>query len=151
MPPRARKTAATKPAADAATLDAPETTPESVPTEADGATPETDGQAPTEPATVTDGGDETAAPVQPDPGAEVKPEPAVAADNPTVTSVEPDSAPEDPPGDTPEPTAPAFHWETSAGAPGDPCRLCLPGGIPETAGSIGCQHGQWVRVWDGNQ
>jgi len=45
----------------------------------------------------------------------------------------------------PEPT---FHWETTAGAPGDPCRICHPAGPPPGAGAVGCPHGQWVRVPD---
>lgn len=45
----------------------------------------------------------------------------------------------------------ASHWEL-VGLPGiedSPCRECLHGGAPAGAGSIGCSHGQWVRVWDG--
>ncbi len=48
-----------------------------------------------------------------------------------------------------EPAAqPSFHWETATGLPGDPCRECNPAGPPPGAGSIGCAHGQWVRVAD---
>lgn len=44
---------------------------------------------------------------------------------------------------------PAWHWQVVAGTGAEPCRLCLPFGPPATVGSIGCSHGQWVRVWDG--
>lgn len=123
MPPRARKTAAAKPAADPATLDAPETVPADA--EVGATAPETDEQAQPEP----------------DPAADAPPAADAVADNPAPVE----------PSDGATQAPPAFHWQTSTGTPGDPCRLCLPGGIPETAGSIGCQHGQWVRVWDGNQ
>lgn len=58
-----------------------------------------------------------------------------------------ESGTQSPAGETSAP-APAFHWETAAGQPGDPCRECNPAGPPPNAGSIGCAHGQWVRVAD---
>ena len=65
---------------------------------------------------------------------------------------EPTPGPEPLPGPTSEPaapTVPSFHWQVVAGTAPEPCRLCFPAGPPPNAGSIGCQHGQWVRVQDG--
>lgn len=127
MPPRPRKTAATKPAAPESDVERADS--ETLPSE-----PEPSGE--TQPAPEP----------EPTPEPTVEQEPEAEADTP-----DDDPAEDSPTAGTPEPVATAFHWETPAGAPGDPCRLCLPAGPPATAGSIGCQHGQWVRVWDGGQ
>lgn len=118
MPPRTRKTAAAKPADDAAVLP----------------------EASADEAATTAEPDVEAAPEQVEQPAEdsVDPEPA-------APEVEPEAA-------APVPVAALSHWEL-VGMPGiadAPCRMCLPGGPPAGSGSVGCQHGQWVQVWDGD-
>lgn len=115
MPPRPRKTAATKPDPNEDLL-----TDEPVQVERPAVEPADDVTA-------------DAAPEQGD-GANVD---------------ESESDEDDSPDETPEPVAaPTDHWEVAGmdGVAGDPCRLCLPFGPPEGSGSVGCQHGQWVRV-----
>jgi hypothetical protein len=130
MPPRARKTAPPAPSLEDAAAQVPEPTgePSAVPA---GEVP----AAPALPAPEVGTGDEL--------------ESAVTA----PVSVTPDV--EDPLPTKAEALAnrraaapPSYHWETPAGAPGDPCRACNPAGPPPGSGSIGCAHGQWVRVPD---
>lgn len=85
--------------------------------------------------------------------AATKPESAEQAPLDDQPAPEPAPAPELLPQPDPEPVtprAPAFHWEAVAGASPEPCRLCFPSGAPAGVGSIGCQHGQWVRVQGGD-
>lgn len=116
MPPRPRKTAAAKPDTD-------------------------EGLLTEEPAEVEE---PTAAPSADDANADLEQGDGAIGDEP-----EPEPDEDDSPDDAPEPVAaPADHWEVAGmdGVAGDPCRLCLPFGPPEGSGSVGCQHGQWVRV-----
>lgn len=115
MPPRARKTAATKPVVE----------PQLVEDEAD--------QAP-------EVGPEAAA------GPDIE-DTAVAEPVQEILAPEPETETE-----VQVAAGPVSHWEL-VGLPGIedfPCRSCLPAGPGDNVGSIGCQHGQWVRVWDGS-
>ncbi|MBM9509989.1 hypothetical protein [Actinacidiphila acididurans] len=152
MPPRTRKT--TPKPADPAAPDASGPEEPQLPAADDGkpGTTSPDGQDQTPTATPDDKPQDTP-PADVDADAEAE---AATGDRDAAAQA---SATADPGAQDPEPAAPealeataeAFHWETPAGDRDDPCRLCMPHGVQLSAGSVGCQHGQWVRVRDDDQ
>lgn len=128
MPPRARKT--TTPSQSLKAANAPETAaPEEV------APP----VAETAPAV---------------PKEESAPTPAPEEPAPAKLEVGPEAEPSSPAGKAVaallEPPSMTYRWVSANGDGSGPCRLCNPAGPPPGAGSIGCSHGQWVRVQDGD-
>lgn len=83
------------------------------------------------------------------PADSAEPTPSGAVEESQNDGVPAAAEPEPGPAVAPAGSLPTSHWEL-VGLPGfedTPCRMCLTGGPPDGAGSIGCSHGQWVRVW----
>lgn len=149
MPPRTRKT--TPKPADHAAPEAPGPEEPQLPAADDGkpgATTGPDGQD--HASTVTpDDKPQDIPPADADSDAEAGDRDAAAQASATADPATQDPEPAAP--EYPETNTEAFHWETPTGDRDDPCRLCMPHGVQLSAGSVGCQHGQWVRVRDDDQ
>lgn len=126
MPPRPRKTAAPSPSLEGAAVLSPQID-EGEPAAAVAEDPPTVPDPPPAATVPSDAAEPAPAPTAEDPAQPTKAEAlANLGAQPPAT----------------------YHWETPDAVPGDPCRVCNPAGPPPGAGSVGCGHGQWVRVPD---